>query len=133
MKVLDRRVDPEELVVAGDDLDQPTGPFSSVGLDEPRITLTDPDLRATVKKHCWSKYSRPSMLQHIDAGKRTEIDNLNAKLVEEGRRLGIPTPYNDALVMLLKGVEHKATVARGRTEADYHRLEAEVVGTSRSK
>lgn len=97
------------------------------------ITLTDPDLRSTVKKHCWSKYSRPSMLQHIDAGKRTEIDNLNAKLVEEGRRLGIPTPYNDALVMLLKGVEHKATVARGRTEADYHRLESEVVGPSRPK
>ena len=89
------------------------------------ITLADPDLRATVKKHTVSKYSRPSMLQAIDAGKRTEIDALNGQIVERGRALGIPTPYNESLVMLLKGVELKATTARGRTEEDYQRLEAE--------
>jgi 2-dehydropantoate 2-reductase len=87
--------------------------------------LADPDLRATVKKHTVSKYSRPSMLQAIDAGKRTEIDALNGQIVERGRALGIPTPYNESLVMLLKGVELKATIARGRTEEDYQRLEAE--------
>jgi 2-dehydropantoate 2-reductase len=95
------------------------------------ITLTDPDLRATVKAHCWKKFSRPSMLQHVHGGKRTEIDALNARIVEEGARLGIPTPFNAALVMLLKGVEHKATVARDRDEADYARLEAEAAGTPR--
>lgn len=88
------------------------------------IKLADADLRATVKLHCRKKFSRPSMLQHVDAGKRTEIDALNAKIVEEGARLGVPTPYNDALVMLLKGVEHKARDCRGRTEDDYARLEA---------
>ena len=88
------------------------------------ITLADPDLRGTVKAHTFAKFSRPSMLQAIEAGKRTEIDALNAKIVEEGAKLGIPTPYNDALVMLLKGVEHKATIACGRTEADYAALEA---------
>jgi 2-dehydropantoate 2-reductase len=86
-------------------------------------TLTDPDFRRTVKTHCWKKFSRPSMLQHVDAGKRTEIDALNAKIVEEGRRLGVPTPYNEALVLLCKGVEHKAGPARGRSEADYAALE----------
>jgi 2-dehydropantoate 2-reductase len=65
------------------------------------------------------------MLQHIEAGKRTEIDALNARLVEEGRRLGVPTPYNDALACLLKGVEHKRREAGGRTEADYAALEAQ--------
>ncbi|MBM3523098.1 MAG: ketopantoate reductase family protein, partial [Alphaproteobacteria bacterium] len=84
-----------------------------------KITLADPDLRATVKAHCFKKFSRPSMMQHIDAGKRTEIDALNAKIVEEGAKLGVPTPYNAALVMLLKGVEHKARECRGRTEEDY--------------
>jgi 2-dehydropantoate 2-reductase len=88
------------------------------------ITLTDPDLRKTVKTHCWSKYSRPSMLQHIHAGTRTAIDAINMKLVEEGRKLGVATPYNEALALLLKGVEHKAGPARGRTEADYAALEA---------
>jgi len=89
------------------------------------ITLDDPDFRASVKTHCWTKFSRPSMLQHIEAGKRTEIDALNARLVEEGRRLGVPTPYNDALACLLKGVEHKRREAAGRSEADYAALEAQ--------
>jgi len=89
------------------------------------ITLDDPDFRAHVKAHCWKKFNRPSMLQHIEAGKRTEIDALNARLVEEGRRLGVPTPYNDALACLLKGVEHKRREAAGRTEADYAALEAQ--------
>lgn len=88
------------------------------------IKLADPDLKATVKAHCWKKFSRPSMLQHIHAGKRTEIDALNAKIVEEGARLGVPTPYNEALVALLKGVEFKAGPARSRSESDYARLEA---------
>jgi 2-dehydropantoate 2-reductase len=89
------------------------------------ITLTDPDFRASVKAQCWKKYNRPSMMQHIESGRRTEIDALNARLVEEGRRLGVPTPYNDALVRLLKGVEHKRHVIGNRSEADYARFEAE--------
>jgi 2-dehydropantoate 2-reductase len=89
------------------------------------VTLDDPDFRAHVKEHCWKKFNRPSMLQHMEAGKRTEIDALNARLVEEGHRLGVPTPYNDALACLLKGVEHKRREAAGRTEADYAALEAQ--------
>lgn len=95
------------------------------------ITLADPDLRATVKAHCWKKFSRPSMMQHVDAGKRTEIDALNAKIVEEGGKLGIATPYNAALVMLLKGVEHKASSCRGRSEADYAHLESAAASEKR--
>lgn len=95
------------------------------------ITLTDPNLRKTVKDHCWTKFSRPSMLQHIQGGKRTEIDALNVKLVEEGRRLGVPTPYNEALSLLLKGVEYKAAAARGLTEADYLALDAKAASEPR--
>jgi len=89
------------------------------------ITLTDPDFRAKVKTHSWKKYNRPSMLQHVESGRRTEIDALNARLVDEGRRLGVPTPYNDALVCILKGVEHKRHVVGTRTEVQYAALEAE--------
>jgi 2-dehydropantoate 2-reductase len=95
------------------------------------ITLDAPDFRGHVKTHCWKKFNRPSMLQHIEAGKRTEIDALNARLVEEGRRLGVPTPYNDALACLLKGVEHKRREATGRTEADYAALEARAANEPR--
>lgn len=95
------------------------------------VSLDDPDFAAHVKAHCRAKFNRPSMLQHVEAGKRTEIDALNARLVEEGRRLGVPTPYNDALACLLKGVEHKRREVAGRTEADYARLEAEAARSPR--
>lgn len=89
------------------------------------ITLDDPDFRGHIKEHCWKKFSRPSMLQHIEAGKPTEIAALNARLVEEGARLGVPTPYNDAVACLLRGVEHKRTKAAGLSEADYASMEKE--------
>jgi 2-dehydropantoate 2-reductase len=69
------------------------------------IRLTDPDLRRTVKDHCFRKFSKPSMLQHLEAGKRTEIDALNGALVREAKPLDVPVPYNEALVALLKGRE----------------------------
>ena len=48
------------------------------------------------------------MLQHVEAGRTTEIDALNGALVEEARRLGIAVPYNEALTLLLKGIEARA-------------------------
>jgi 2-dehydropantoate 2-reductase len=41
---------------------------------------------------------RPSMLQDVLRGRRTEIDHLNGFVCREGRRLGVPTPVNDAVV-----------------------------------
>lgn len=41
--------------------------------------------------------NRSSMLQDVERGAPTEIDALNGAVVEAGRRLGIPTPVNEAL------------------------------------
>lgn len=41
---------------------------------------------------------RPSMLQDVLRGRRTEIDALNGYVVERGREHGIPTPFNAAIV-----------------------------------
>lgn len=90
------------------------------------LKLEYPDFRGHVKAHCWKKFSRPSMLQHIESGRPTEITALNARLVEEGHKLGVPTPYNDALACLLRGVEYKRVHAANLTEADYERMEKEV-------
>jgi 2-dehydropantoate 2-reductase len=43
---------------------------------------------------------RPSMLQDVLRGRRTEIDALNGYVVEQGRRLGVKTPFNEAMVAL---------------------------------
>ena len=41
---------------------------------------------------------RPSLLQDVMRGRRTEIDYLNGYVCEQGRRKGIKTPVNDAVV-----------------------------------
>jgi 2-dehydropantoate 2-reductase len=41
---------------------------------------------------------RPSLLQDVLRGRRTEIEELNGFVVAEGQRLGVPTPFNAAIV-----------------------------------
>lgn len=50
---------------------------------------------------------KPSMLQDIEAGRRTEVDYINGKIIEYGKRAGMPTPYNNALRSLVKALEPK--------------------------
>lgn len=46
--------------------------------------------------------ARPSMLLDHKAGRRSELDAINGWVPELGRALGIPTPYNDTLVAVLR-------------------------------
>jgi 2-dehydropantoate 2-reductase len=94
-------------------------------VDAKGINLPDSNIRDTIKRHCWLKFSRPSMMQHIDAGRATEIDAINGAIVREGRSLGIPTPYNEALVALLKGRELSQQRRMHEPDIDYDALEAE--------
>ena len=48
---------------------------------------------------------RPSMLQDLDAGRGTEVDVVNGGVAAKGRKLGIPTPHNDAVVALVHAME----------------------------
>ena len=66
------------------------------------LELPEADLRERIKAHCWDKYSKPSMLQHLEAGRRTEIAALNGALVREARP-GCPVPFNEAIAMLIEG------------------------------
>lgn len=45
---------------------------------------------------------RPSMLQDLERGRRTEIDALNGKIVDYGRKAGIATPVNETIRCLVK-------------------------------
>jgi 2-dehydropantoate 2-reductase len=44
---------------------------------------------------------RPSLLQDVLKGRRTEIDYLNGYVSQQGRKHGIKTPVNDAVVELI--------------------------------
>ncbi len=44
---------------------------------------------------------RPSMLQDVMRGRRTEVDHLNGYVCQQGRQLGIKTPFNDAIVEVI--------------------------------
>jgi 2-dehydropantoate 2-reductase len=44
---------------------------------------------------------RPSMLQDVMRGRRTEIDHLNGYVARRGSQVGVKTPFNDAIVELV--------------------------------
>ena len=48
---------------------------------------------------------KASMLQDVEARRGTEIDYLNGGIVRFGREHGVPTPLNEAIWALVKGVE----------------------------
>ena len=54
--------------------------------------------------------ARSSMYDDLAAGRTTEIDYLNGEVVKLGKKVGFPTPVNEAIVSLIRqreaGVEH---------------------------
>ena len=50
-------------------------------------------------------WHKASMLQDAEARRTTEIDYLNGGIVRFGREHGVPTPLNEAVTALIKGME----------------------------
>ncbi len=48
---------------------------------------------------------RPSLLQDILKGRRTEVDYLNGYVTRKGREVGVPTPMNEAIVAVTRRLE----------------------------
>jgi 2-dehydropantoate 2-reductase len=76
-----------------------------IELDEDPETLIDYAARPDVAYD-----HKASMLQDVEAGRETEIDFLNGGVVRFGREHGVPTPLNDAVTALVKGVERSWAV-----------------------
>lgn len=89
-----------------------------------RITLARDDMVAYIKEHTWLKYNKPSMQQHMEAARPTEIDALNGALVREAKNLGVPVPFNEALVLMVKAREAAMAEAASGIARDYAALEA---------
>jgi len=74
-------------------------------VDAEGIVLPESDARALIRDHCWERYNRPSMLQHLLAGRRTEIDALNGALLRHAAARGVPAPVNTAIVLAVRALE----------------------------
>jgi 2-dehydropantoate 2-reductase len=59
------------------------------------LAEVEADLAAEAKRRTGG---RPSLLQDVMKRRRTEVDHLNGHVSAEGRKLGIATPFNDAIV-----------------------------------
>lgn len=55
--------------------------------------------------------NKSSMRQDIERGKKTEIDFINGAIVTEGSKLGIPTPVNEVLTLLVRTIEKRGNVS----------------------
>ena len=49
--------------------------------------------------------SKSSMAFDLESGHPSEIDHINGAVLAAGRRTGVPTPYNDAMVRLIRARE----------------------------
>lgn len=61
--------------------------------------------------------SKSSMAFDLESGHQSEIDHINGAVCAAGRRTGVATPYNDAMVRLIKAREaliHQRTPSSGQ-------------------
>ncbi len=52
-----------------------------------------------------SPKGKTSMLQDIEAGRKTEVDVFAGKMVDMGKSYGIPTPVNQTLLSIIRVLE----------------------------
>jgi len=65
------------------------------------------DPRALVQKGAAAPGKhKASMLQDVLAKRQTEVDFMNGAIVRWGKKTGVPTPLNQAMWALIKGLEH---------------------------
>lgn len=69
--------------------------------------------------------SKSSMAFDLEVGHPTEIDHINGAIAAAGRRVGVPTPYNEAIVNLIKARESLKSVTTRYPSAESSLTSAE--------
>lgn len=85
----------------------------SMGMDMRDFGIVNTEEDFIKSQECFKKFyadkrtAKASMLQDLEKGKKTEVDMINGFVVEQGKKHGIPTPFNDIVVKVIKGIENK--------------------------
>jgi 2-dehydropantoate 2-reductase len=74
--------------------------------EKERIDLGKKFRRFSVRYLKHAGHHRPSMLVDLENGHRTEIDQLNGKIVDYGKKHYLPTPLNQSVTALVHLLEH---------------------------
>jgi 2-dehydropantoate 2-reductase len=99
-------------------LDEILAVVDRAGVDLP----SDP--RAEIYDHAWERYNKPSMLQHIEAGRATEIDALNGALVNKAKALGVAAPVNATIAALVRAIGAQRLMRAENPAVDEAAMEA---------
>lgn len=69
-----------------------------------RLTEADIDQHLEVFKTL-APEGKTSMLQDVEAGRKTEVEIFSGAVIELGREFGVPTPVNDMLFRMIRTIE----------------------------
>jgi 2-dehydropantoate 2-reductase len=75
------------------------------------IELPEADPRGEILGHCRERMNQPSMLQHLRAGRPTEIGALNDALLARAKSVGLALPFNTAVVLAIRSLEAASQIA----------------------
>ena len=81
-------------------------------------------------KEVWGRHRKlkASMLQDLEKGRTTEITHINGVVSDKGKELGIPTPFNDTVVRLVKQKEaNKEVVTPQYIDEFFQKVNSSVV------
>jgi 2-dehydropantoate 2-reductase len=68
--------------------------------------------KAEIHEQVWGPHRQviASMLFDMRLGRKTEIDTINGAVCANGRKVGVPTPFNDKVVELVRAAEAEKRV-----------------------
>ena len=70
------------------------------------VNLSEEDIKKFHEVlHSISPQGKTSMLQDIEAGRKTEVEMFAGKVIELGKQLDVPTPINQKLFDSIKKLE----------------------------
>ncbi len=77
---------------------------------ETGINLTDDDIADFIRVlGTLGADGKTSMLQDVEAGRKTEVEIFAGTIIELGKKYGVPTPINDTLYKMIRTLEQSYT------------------------